>query len=97
MTAPVPAAPAPDRTLSGVKFLLTSGLARACHYAAERPDCQVLAAVCYGPVALRARCDGSLASKNRPFARAGLPLVSRRGRRRVVADERPCWPRLAAE
>lgn len=42
---------------AGVKNLLTSGLARACYYAATRPDCQVLASVCYGPVALCAGCD----------------------------------------
>ena len=39
---PVPAA---DRCPAGVKDMLTLGLARACHYAAARPGCQVLAAV----------------------------------------------------
>ena len=62
MTPGVPAAgPASARVADqyppGVKSLLTSGLARACQYAAARPDCQVLAAVCYGPVALCASCD----------------------------------------
>jgi len=37
--------------------MLTLGLARACHYAAARPGCQVLAAVCYGQLALCAACD----------------------------------------
>ena len=46
-----------DRYPPGVKDLLTSGLARACHYAAARPDCQVLATVGYGPVALCSLCD----------------------------------------
>jgi hypothetical protein len=73
MTAPVPAAPAADRTLSGVKFLLTSGLARACYYAAERPDCQVLAAVCYGPVALCARCDQGRSTVGKGTAAVRLP------------------------
>jgi hypothetical protein len=41
----------------GVKSLLTSGLARACRYAGTRPDCQVLAAVRYGQLALCAPCD----------------------------------------
>lgn len=71
MTAPVPAAPAPDHTLPGVKFLLTSGLGRACYYAAERPDCQVLAAVCYGPVVLCSSCDrrrSTLGKGNPPVA-----------------------------
>jgi hypothetical protein len=40
-----------------VNSLLTSGLARACCYAAARPDCQVLASVSYGPAALCASCD----------------------------------------
>ncbi len=51
---PVPAA---DRYPAGVKDMLTLGLARACHYAAARPGCQVLAAVCYGQLALCAACD----------------------------------------
>lgn len=40
-----------------VNRLLTSGLARACCYAAARLDCQVLASVCYGQIALCAGCD----------------------------------------
>jgi hypothetical protein len=40
-----------------VKNILTSGLAPACYYAATRPDCQVLASVRYGPIALCAGCD----------------------------------------
>jgi len=40
-----------------VKSLLTSGLARACRYAGTRPECQVLAVVCYGPVVLCSTCD----------------------------------------
>jgi|GEM_PF-1336158 len=44
----------PAATVNGI---LTSGLARACHYAASRPGCQILASVRYGPVALCSRCD----------------------------------------
>jgi hypothetical protein len=66
MTALVPA----DRYLADVKSLLTSGLAQACHYAAARPDCQVLAAVCYGPVALCASCDHQRSTLGK-----GTPLV----------------------
>jgi hypothetical protein len=40
-----------------VKDLLTSGLAQECRYAADRPDCQVLAAVRYQTIALCAACD----------------------------------------
>jgi hypothetical protein len=46
-----------DRYPAGVKSLLTSGLARACRYAGTRPDCQALAAVRYGQLALCAPCD----------------------------------------
>ena len=54
MTAPAPAA---GRHRADVKALLTSGLARECCHAATRPECQGLAAVVYGQVALCARCD----------------------------------------
>lgn len=47
-----------------VNDLLTAGAVLACHYAsgdtrraAMRPDCQGLAAVAYGPIALCASCD----------------------------------------
>ena len=40
-----------------VNAILTSGLACACHYAAVRPDCQALASIRYGQIALCARCD----------------------------------------
>jgi hypothetical protein len=47
-----------------VKDLLTVGAVRACHYAtgdarraAARPDCDGLAAIVYGPIALCASCD----------------------------------------
>ena len=73
MTAPATAqqaTPGADRYPAGVKNMLTSGLARACHYAAARPDCQVLAAVQYGPVALCSPCD-----QQRSTAGKGVPPV----------------------
>lgn len=49
---------------SHVKDLLTSGMVVACYYAsgdarraAARPDCDGLASVVYGPIALCASCD----------------------------------------
>jgi hypothetical protein len=61
-----------DRHASSV---LTSGLALACHYAAARPDCQVLATIRYGQIALCARCDQrrSTAGKGTPPARLPGP------------------------
>ena len=85
MTAPVPAPPASitargqqaiqpaDRFSADVKDLLTSGLVRACHYAAARPDCQVLAAVCYGQLALCSRCDQRRSTVGKGTAAARLP------------------------
>ena len=71
MTAPVPAARRPAGDPAGVKNLLTSGLARACRYAGTRPDCQVLAAVRYGQLALCAPCD-----QRRSTLGKGTPPVS---------------------
>ncbi|HUY46115.1 MAG TPA: hypothetical protein VMV92_10375 [Streptosporangiaceae bacterium] len=52
MTPAAAASRRPDRHPPGVRNLLASGLAQACHYAAARPGCQVLAAVRYGQLAL---------------------------------------------
>jgi len=70
-----PPARAADRYPADVKNLLTSGLALACCYAATRPDCQVLASVCYGPVALCAGCDQrrSTVGKGAPAMRLADP------------------------
>jgi hypothetical protein len=57
MTPAAAASRRPDRHPPGVRNLLTSGLAQACHYAAARPGCQVLAAVRHGQLALCAACD----------------------------------------
>jgi hypothetical protein len=72
MTAPAPAA---DRCPADVRNLLTSGLARACCYAPARPDCEVLASVVYGPVALCAGCDQrrSTVGKGAPAVRLADP------------------------
>ena len=71
MTAPVLAARRPAGDPAGVKNLLASGLARACRYAGTRPDCQVLAAVRYGQLALCAPCD-----QRRSTLGKGTPPVS---------------------
>jgi hypothetical protein len=72
MTAPVPTAGVGKQS-ADVNNLLTSGLARACHYASARPDCQVLAAACYGPVALCARCDQRRSTLGKGTAATRLP------------------------
>jgi hypothetical protein len=68
-----PAMPGAVRHSPGVKDLLTSGLARACHYATVRPGCHVLAAVCYGPVALCAGCDQRRSTLGKGHAAVRLP------------------------
>jgi hypothetical protein len=60
-------------TAEDVKVLLTSGLARRCYYAGSRPDCQLLAAVCYGPVALCPACDQRRSTLGKGRAPARLP------------------------
>lgn len=64
-----PAAGIPEN----VKDLLTLGLARPCRYAGSRPDCQLLAVVCYGLVALCAACDQRRSSVGKGQAPARLP------------------------
>jgi hypothetical protein len=56
-----------------VKDLLTSGLARPCRYAGSRPGCQLLAVVCYGPVALCPACDQRRSTLGKGQAPARLP------------------------
>jgi len=60
-------------TPGNVKDLLTAGLARPCRYASSRPDCQLLAVVCYGPVALCAACDQARSTVGKGQAPARLP------------------------
>jgi hypothetical protein len=57
----------------GVKSLLTSGVARACQYASARPDCQVLAAVCYGQLALCPSCDRRRSTLGKGIQPVALP------------------------
>jgi hypothetical protein len=71
VTAPVPAARQPAGDPAAVKNLLTSGLARACCYAGTRPECQVLATVRYGQLALCAPCG-----QRRSTLGKGTPPVS---------------------
>jgi len=82
MTPPVPvstraasrqATQRADNHLADVRDLLTSGLARACCYAAARPDCQVLAIVRYGPSALCAGCDQRRSALGKGTAPVRLP------------------------
>ncbi|HUY52736.1 MAG TPA: hypothetical protein VMV92_44720 [Streptosporangiaceae bacterium] len=63
----------PSRPAAIVNGILTSGLARACYYAASRPDCQVLASVRYGPVALCALCDQQRSTLGKGTLPAALP------------------------
>jgi len=76
MSAPATAqqaTPGADHYPASVKDMLTSGLARACHYAAGRPDCQVLATVRYGPVALCSLCDQRRSTAGKGVSPALLP------------------------
>src|SRR6266700_2504812 len=73
MTAPATASPRPGADPPGVKALLTSGLAQACRYAATRPDCQVLASVRYGQLALCAACDQRRSTLGKGTPPARLP------------------------
>ncbi len=77
-----------------VKNLLTSGLARACRYAAARPGCQILASVCYGPVALCAACDQrrSTLGKGTP----AVPLPDPHALLRIAAAGDACQHAAAA-
>jgi len=63
----------PAEIPGNVKDLLTAGLARPCRYAGSRPGCQLLAAVCYGPVALCAACDQRRSTLGKGQAPARLP------------------------
>jgi hypothetical protein len=87
MTAPATAR-RPEGGPPGVKNLLTSGLARACYYAGTRPDCQVLAAVRYGQLALCAPCDqrrSTLGKGTRPVALPGQSALLE-----IAAARRAC-------
>jgi len=72
MTAPA-ASPWPGADPPGVKALLAAGLAQACRYAAARPDCQVLACVRYGQLALCAACDQRRSTLGKGTMPARLP------------------------
>jgi hypothetical protein len=59
-----------------VKDILTSGVATACYYASrpdQRPGCQHLAVVRYGPTALCADCDRRRSAVGKGMAPVPLP------------------------
>src|SRR5258708_14202433 len=93
MTAPA-ASPWPGADPPGVKALLTSGLAQVGRCAAARPDCQVLACVRYGQLALCASCDQrrSTLGKGTPPARLPDPGALLR-----IAAAREAGERAASE
>jgi hypothetical protein len=88
MTAAVPGARRPEGDPSGVKNLLTSGLARECRYAGTRPDCQVLAAVRYGQLALCAACDQRRSTLGKGTRAVALP--DPRALLEIAAARRAC-------
>jgi hypothetical protein len=76
MTAPAtrpPVTPGAGHHSPDVKNLLTSGLARACYYAAQRTGCQVLASVSYGQLALCAACDQRRSTLGKGTVPVALP------------------------
>jgi len=69
------ASPEPERR-HAVKSLLTSGMATACYYASrphQRPDCEGLAVVRYGPTALCGDCDRQRSAVGKGMAPVRLP------------------------
>ena len=66
---------APDRG-HAVKDMLTSGVVTACYHASrrqQRPDCERLAMVRYGPTALCAACDRSCSRVGKSMATVAAP------------------------
>jgi hypothetical protein len=58
---------------AGVNAILTSGLVRGCYYAGTRSDCQLLASVRHGQIALCARCDQRRSTVGKGAPRTQLP------------------------
>lgn len=59
-----------------VKALLTSGVVMPCYYAerlADRPDCEILGVVRYGPITLCADCDRRRSTVGKGTAAVRLP------------------------
>ena len=77
MTAVVKAAsPQPPDRRHAVKNVLTSAAVTACYYASrphQRPDCERLAVVRYGPTALCADCDRRRSAVGKGMDRVLLP------------------------
>ena len=83
MTTATAAPPGASSHADAVKEILTSGATTACYYALgpdQRPDCQYLAVVCYGPTALCADCDrrrSAVGKAMAPVALGGPAALSR--------------------
>jgi hypothetical protein len=93
MTAPA-ASPRADHYPADVKDLLASGLARACRYAGARPDCQVLAIVCYGQAALCSGCDQQRSTLGKGIP--PTPLPDPRALLQIAAARDACQQAAAA-
>lgn len=83
----------PAERRHAVKETLTSGAVTACYYASrpgQRPDCEQLAVVRYGPTALCADCDRRRSTVGKGMDRVCLPdpttLVD-------VVEARQAWNR----
>ena len=87
MTTAAATPPGASGHADAVKEILTSGAATACYYALrpdQRPDCQYLAVVRYGPTALCADCD-----RRRSAVGKGMAPVALGG---PAALSRSWWP-----
>ena len=70
------ASPEPSDHRHAVKTLLTSAAATACYYVSrphERPDCEHLAVVRYGPIARCADCDRRRSAVGKGMTPLSLP------------------------
>ena len=66
----------PDGLRDAVKAMLTSGAASACYYTSrpdERPDCEHLAVVRYGQIALCSDCDRRRSAVGKGMVPVHLP------------------------
>ena len=66
----------PHRCHQAVKEILTSGAATPCYYASrpsQRPDCERLAVVRYGPTPLCRDCDRRRSAVGKGMAPVALP------------------------
>ena len=76
MTTAAATPPGASSHADAVKEILTSGVATACYYASrphQRPCCERLAVVRYGPTALCADCDRRRSAVGKGMVRVPLP------------------------